>query len=166
MQGRPGTLSSPPPVETLLVTLAALYYIWLAFLIAVPALYAWWRGRRIRAMPDDQLLPERLVEERKIAGGWHLVWTVPLTVILLVAADFPARRQIYGETWTLGAYLWFMTRWFAAFNGFWVALALAPTLIHLSGSFAWSATILYAGLVIAATLAADAALPALDPRRR
>ena len=150
-------------METLLVTLAALYYIWLAFLIAVPALYAWWRGRRIRAMPDDQLLPERLVEERKhnayvltavfvvlmISGGGHLLWAVPLTVTLLVAADFPARRQIYGETWSLGAYLWFMTRWFVAFHGFWVALALAPALIHLSGSLASSATMLAAAVLLA-----------------
>ena len=119
----------------------------LVLLASLPALYAWWRGRRIRAMPDDQLLPERLVEERKrssylvaaayvvitLIGGWHLFWTIPLTLVLLMAADYPARKQIYGETWSLTQYLWFWTRLAVAFSGFWVVLGLTPFIAHLGG---------------------------------
>ena len=114
-------------------------------------------------MPDDQLLPERLVEERRrssyvllptyvivaLLGGWHLLWTLPLTVVLLTAADYPARRQIYGETWSLFTYLWFWFRWSAALGAFWLLLALTPWLIRSSGSYAVAASALAAVTLIA-----------------
>ena len=61
-------------------------------------------------MPDDQLLPERLVEERKdsayvltavlvvlmIASGWHLLWAVPLTVTLTTSSSVPKQVRWCG----------------------------------------------------------------------
>jgi Zn-dependent protease with chaperone function len=122
----------------------------LLLIAGIPAAYASWRGRSLRRLADDGLLPDRLQAERHrntfvtvfsvsaqlALGGWHGLWTIPLMAGLLLAADFPLRRQLFGETWTLRQYLTFWARWLLAFGGFWILLSVSPSVIWHSGEFA------------------------------
>src|SRR5262245_33116786 len=97
---------------------------WCAVIVAlVPPTLKWWWGRALAGRPDDPLLPERLQAQRRRTGAaavtaaaallvvWPL-WAVGTLTLLVahLAAGYPLRRALYGETWSLPTYLWFFIR--------------------------------------------------------
>ena len=86
-------------------------------------------------MPAIAALPERLASSRNtlvgvFAGGvallvvaWepHAWWAVPTLLLSFLAAGWPLRRVLFGETWSLGAYLWFYVRLVLVIYGFLVS---------------------------------------------
>jgi len=111
----------------------------------VPALFAWWNGRQLLRQRDDPALPELLASRRRahvraiaiavvvmiMFGGASAAWGIPLLLAAMIAAQYPLRTRLLGETWGFAAYLWHTARSFAAGFGFWIALAYAPTLVRL-----------------------------------
>ena len=132
-------------------------------LAVLPALVVWSQGRRLvrHAAEDDAVLAERMAGAQRRTGyvlfattlvlillaPRHAVWSLLLMLLLTQVADYPARRKIHGETWTLPAYLSFSLRSMVALSGFWALLALTPWLVHHAGAAA-----LPAALVLAAVL--------------
>lgn len=92
----------------------------LAFLLALaPAVIAWWTGRGIPARINDPALPEILLDRRRQLGkitlagavalallaGSELYWALPLLWIALLISGYPLRRTLFGERWSLPAFL-------------------------------------------------------------
>jgi Zn-dependent protease with chaperone function len=112
------------------------------------------RNRRLAARLDDPTLPERLLVERQlvtfafaasiavIAVLWfgHLIWVVPLALTSVVAAGFPLRRRLLGESWSVRSYLWFMFRLAIATQGIWLLIAVAPVLTDHPGWAGWASS--------------------------
>jgi hypothetical protein len=110
------------------------------------------RDRRLAARLDDPTLPERLLAGRQLmsfafaasiamaAVLWfeHLIWVVPLALASVVAAGFPLRRRLLGESWSVTAYLWFMFRLAIATQGIWLLTAIAPVLTDHPGWSGWA----------------------------
>ncbi|HEV3214575.1 MAG TPA: M48 family metallopeptidase [Vicinamibacterales bacterium] len=96
-------------------------------------------------------MPERLLANRVRKGvvlGFsfgllaatapdRLAWALPLLVVARTAAAYPLRKALYNETWSLFAYLSFSGRLIVAIFGFWILIALLPTLAMLAGSRDW-----------------------------
>src|SRR5687768_8651473 len=93
----------------------------LTLLVALaPALFAWWSDRRLLARHDDPALPELLASRRSatvrvvavalalliVFGSHNAAWAIPLQLVLLIAAAYPLRTRLLGETWSFGGYLW------------------------------------------------------------
>ena len=109
----------------------------------VPALVAWWTDRRLLGKADDPALPELLASRRRanvrwMATGFTLLilfsgadaaWGIPLLLALLVAAAYPLRTRLLGETWGFGPYLWHTTLSVAGGFGFWILLCYAPSIV-------------------------------------
>jgi len=120
--------------QTLLTLVAAL----------APALIAWWSDRPLLNKGDDPALPELLADRRRrnvrsiavtialmiVFGGTAVAWGIPLLLLLLIAAAFPMRTRVLGETWGFGAYLWHTAASIIGGFGFWIALCYAPTLVQ------------------------------------
>src|SRR4029434_10533895 len=85
----------------------------LALVVAlVPAVVAWWSDRRLLSKPDDPALPELLAHRRRVnvrsiavavalmivLGGTAAAWGIPLLLVLLIAAAYPLRTRVLGET--------------------------------------------------------------------
>ena len=133
----------------------------LALIALLPAVISWWSGRKLLALVDDPILPERMnANQRRTSlsfivalaglaalGPSSLFWTGPLAFLSAHAASFPVRRAIFGETWSLGAYLSFFSRMMFGLFGFWVVLMGTPAFTRLAGSADW-----IAGGVLAAVL--------------
>jgi Zn-dependent protease with chaperone function len=115
-----------------------------ALIVTAPAAYAWWSGRRILRSLDDPALAELLQARRRrisqvavgaIAvsafAGASLVWTVPMLVGLLVA-QYPLRRAVFGDEWSLAQFVAYCTASFVAGGGLLMFALLTPTLMaHL-----------------------------------
>src|SRR4051812_5053420 len=111
----------------------------------VPALFAWWSGRQLLRKHDDPALPELLAGRRRahvraiaiavivmvMVGGANAGWGIALLIAAMIAAQYPLRTRLLGETWGFAAYLWHTARSIAAGFGFWIALAYAPSLVRL-----------------------------------
>ena len=83
-----------------------------ALLALVPAAHTWWRGRRLSRLLGDPALPERLIAGNHQRGvitgasfalgclisGRHALWLVPVMIVAQMAAAYPLRKAIYGET--------------------------------------------------------------------
>jgi Zn-dependent protease with chaperone function len=122
----------------------------LGALALVPAALTGWWGRSLAPLADDPALAERLVAHRQrvlravvvtavvlgVAGPGDLLWTLPLLLVSRATAAFPLRRVLLGETWTLARYLASGARLYLGLAGFWVLLALAPTLVQRGGGWA------------------------------
>ena len=134
----------------------------LAALVALaPAAIGWWRGRALVRLIDDPALPERLVASRRQATsivvvamaaliyGWpaEVWWAFPLLVLGRLVASYPARRALFGETWSLARYVSFYIRLIAGVYGFWLLILFTPFLVMESGDRAWLTEIVL-GLVI------------------
>jgi heat shock protein HtpX len=116
-------------------------------LLLIPATYCWWDGRRLRGRPDDAALAERWMahvgRSTKVTLLCMVIfpmlcpeWAMPgmLGVVTFArAAAYPARRALFGETWSLGSYLEWSVRLFVAVMGFWTLLAWTPYLVDLAG---------------------------------
>ena len=131
--------------------------------VLAPAAFVLWQGRRIAQQVNDPLLPERLLAHRRRTGmvtgacvaglvPWapsHLLWALPLLMVTRAAAAYPLRRALYGETWSLAAYLSFSARWIAAAFGFWLSVMAMPYLIELAGSWDWFVAPGFLGVLVA-----------------
>ena len=148
----------------------------IALLLALaPAVFTWWTGRLVLRRPDDPALPELLFAQRKrlamvtwggmlllvvfFGGDWY--WTMPVLVLALVVSQYPLRRTLFGESWSVIAYLrfWF----FSAIGGmgFWLLAALTPALVLMlvaewspegdaAGALRWAVALgaLFGGLLL------------------
>ncbi|MFL5582929.1 MAG: M48 family metallopeptidase [Gemmatimonadaceae bacterium] len=108
-----------------------------------PAAIAWHTGRRLPALADDPAFPELLFARGQrlnaiqswvtvgciVLGGVHAMWLIPLSLLLRLSAAHPIRRQIFGETWGVGAMVWYTVRSVVGGLGFWLLLLLAPSII-------------------------------------
>ena len=120
-------------------------------LALAPAVYAWWTGRAIRKAIDDPALPElllarqrRLVHVTLVAVVASVFMSAPtgfslLVLLLAVAANYPVRRTVYGDRWSLWQYLRFTTFSAIAFLGLWLyPLIMSGVAVQLAR--AWIAT--------------------------
>jgi Zn-dependent protease with chaperone function len=112
-------------------------------LALAPAIVAWWNDRRLVSRRDDPALPEMLADRRRlnvrliaiaaaamiVLGGRDAAWGIPLLIVFLIAAAYPLRTRLLGETWSFGAYLWHTAASVVGGFGFWIALALAPSVM-------------------------------------
>ena len=110
----------------------------------LPALVAWWNDRALLAKHDDPALPELLAHRRRIAvraiaiaiaimivwGAGNATWGIPLLAVFFIAAGYPLRTRILGETWGFGAYLWYTLLSILGGFGFWIALAWVPLIVQ------------------------------------
>ncbi|HET9013645.1 MAG TPA: M48 family metalloprotease, partial [Gemmatimonadaceae bacterium] len=136
---------------------------WLALVALVPAAATWWTGRRLLRRLDDPALPELLLQRRSRIGAlWGLTlfailvldarqaaWAIPLMLVAMLVADYPAQRVLLDERWSLRAYLWHSLRRLAGGIAMWVVLVVAPSVV-LGARDTRTATLLAAGF--AATL--------------
>ena len=133
----------------------------LALIALLPGVISWWSGRKLLALADDPILPERMIANRRRTGlsfliafaglaslsPWSLFWTAPLVFLSAHVAAYPVRRAIFGETWGLGAYLSFFARMLLGLFGFWALLIGLPGLTRFAGRADW-----VAGIGLAAVL--------------
>jgi hypothetical protein len=118
-----------------------------AGLMAVlPAAFALWSGWRIAAFADDPAIAERLLANRTRGGlitGFcgailvttavhQLAWALPLLIVARMAAGYPLRKELYRESWSLAAYLFFFVRLVFAVFGYSLLLAMTPSLVRLA----------------------------------
>jgi Zn-dependent protease with chaperone function len=135
----------------------------LAAIVALaPAAIGWWRGRALVRLIDDPALPERLVASRRQATviaisamaaliyAWpgELWWTLPLLVLGRLVASYPARRALFGETWSLARYVSFYIRLIVGVYGFWLVILFTPFLVIESGDRAWLTEIVLGFLIV------------------
>jgi len=127
-------LDSQSPGRTLVALVLAL----------VPAVVAGWNDRRLLSKADDPALPELLANRRRVnvrtialaaavmivLGGTAAAWGIPLLIVLLIAAAYPLRTRVLGETWGFGAYLWYTAASIVGGFGFWIAVCYAPTIVR------------------------------------
>jgi len=109
----------------------------------VPGLHRWWSGRRFRNANEDPALAERWWALRTratqvsffsafLAVALSPQWVgvlLPVQWLGSAIGGFPARRAIFAESWTLGAYLFWSVRLAAGMWGFWIALAALPLVL-------------------------------------
>jgi len=140
-------------VRALLVAVVAL----------IPAAFTWWSGRRLITALEDPALPERLQTRRRwitqltiflmvaiaLTGGMDALWGAPLLLVTMLAAGFPTRRTLFGESWSLPQYLSEVVRFTAAGLGFYLLLALVPALVWIAGSLDWLVALLAGTLLVA-----------------
>ena len=115
-----------------------------AFMLALaPGIHAWWTGRALLGRVDDPAFPELALARAQRRGqiaatalvlsafipGGHWFWAAPLLVLALLVGGFPFRRTLYGETWSVVAYVRSAVFGFLGMAGFWLTLAFAPLLI-------------------------------------
>ena len=114
-----------------------------AGVVLLPALHSWWTGRTLLARQADPAFPELLLHRAQhraavvVAAAVvaialateHWAWTIPLLLIAHLAGGFSFRKALYGETWSLGAYLRFTIMSVIGAAGFWLLLAFAPRLV-------------------------------------
>ena len=122
---------------------------------------AWWRARAVLADPAGPTLPERLQQWRAqhlaviaaasaivLFSGIHALWTIPALWLVSQAATHRIRRQVFGDTWSLGGQIRWNLRALAGGVGFWWIASLAPFAIAALGAPAWIAGV--AGAVLLA----------------
>ena len=106
---------------------------WMMVLLgAAPVIYAWWSGRALRRSIDDPTLPELLLARQQRVMQVTLVVVIasallptPMgfniaVVIGVIAMQYPVRRDLYGDTWSLWQYLRFTLFSAIAFVGLWL----------------------------------------------
>ena len=130
-----------------------------ALLALVPAAARLYRGRIMARHVNDPAIPERLAGGRNVLSFiftfvlvleialWarHTWWSVPLLLLTFLAAGWPMRRVLFGETWSVAEYVWFYVRLFVGIYGFWILLMTAPWVWN--GLPGWS-TVAVLGIVL------------------
>jgi Zn-dependent protease with chaperone function len=117
----------------------------LAPLAVAPAVYAWWTGRAIGKAIDDPALPElllarqrRLVQVTLVAIIVSALVPAPtgigiVVLLLAVAANYPTRRAVFGDRWSLWQYVRFTTFSAIAWLGPWLyPLVVAGVAVQLA----------------------------------
>jgi Zn-dependent protease with chaperone function len=104
----------------------------LLLLAAAPAAYAWWSGRAVRRAIDDPALPELLLVRLRriaqvtlvviIAAAFMTAPSVFSAIVLfgVLAAQYPIRRAVYGDSWSFWQYVRFTSFSWIAFGGLWL----------------------------------------------
>lgn len=106
-------------------------------LVAAPAAYAWWSGRRILRSLDDPALAELLqTRQRRMAQVTVFAAVVSgfaagplvasLALIGVLVAQYPIRRTVFGDDWSLFQYITSSIASFVASAGLLVFALLAP----------------------------------------
>src|SRR5215204_231732 len=109
----------------------------------IPAAYVRVRDRHLERHRDDPALPELLLARQQqtglamlaallvmlLVGRGHAAWGIPLLVIGLLAARHHAQRVLHGERWGLAGYLRYHLVAIIGGFGFWMLLALVPTIV-------------------------------------
>ena len=116
--------------------------LWLLLPLAVaPAIYTWWSGRAIRRSIDDAALPELLLARQRRIVQVTLVAIIAaafteaptgfslLMLLGVLAAQYPVRRTVYGDTWPFWQYARFTTFSWIAFGGLWLFPLIGSALI-------------------------------------
>ena len=120
-------------------------------LALLPAALRWWWGRALAQAADDPLIAERLAAHKSRCGAvagtcWAMLilglpsttpGTTPLLMVAYAASGFPLRKALFGETWSIVAYLTFLGRLILAVFGFWILLALLPWAGLAAGTWSW-----------------------------
>ena len=108
--------------------------------LVAPA-YAWWSGRAVRRSIDDPALPELLLERQRRLTQVAVVVIIALVMMSapaalsfavvfgVLAAQYPVRRTVYGDTWSLWQYLRFTIFSAIAFVGLWLFPLIASMLV-------------------------------------
>src|SRR5215204_2346017 len=140
------------------------------FAAVLPAAITWWTDRRLLGKADDPALPELLASRRRtniramaigfavvvVWGGNDAAWGLPLLVTLLVAAAYPLRTRLLGETWGFGSYLWHSVLSLVGGFGFWIALAYAPGVVQgllgIVGVERWPVAVVFAAVLLGVAL--------------
>ncbi len=134
-----------------------------ATLILLPAALRWAWGRALIRHLDDPALPERLLANQRrsqlvlficivpILYGRLVnpLWGLPALVVARGVAGYPLRKRLFGETWSLVAYLSFFGRLLIAVYGFWILLLNTPMLVGWFGRFDWLAAIAVGAVLVA-----------------
>jgi Zn-dependent protease with chaperone function len=123
-------------------------YTAIALIVALaPAVTAYWLGRRLWTGVDaDAALPERwqalLLRLQQVAmvvvisliaaAPLGTLWALPVCWLATTAATHPLRRRLYGETWSIGARMLWQLRATLALRGYWLVLAVTPSLMWLA----------------------------------
>ena len=144
-------------------------YALLALIALLPGAVSWWSGRRLARLADDPALPELLAAHGRRNGAMLFIATVGLACVAsltqvgfavpvivgclialagLVAASYPLRRVLYGETWSFGSYFAFYPRLIVGLFGFWIVLASLPNLAALAGKRDWLVAGTLGGLLV------------------
>ena len=124
-----------------------------ALLALLPAAFRLHRGQSLTRDLESPAFAERLLTGRTLLAviyfavlaievvAWpqRVAWMLPLELISFMAAGWPLRRAMLGETWSIGAYLWFYVRLVVAIYGFWILLMATPWLADPNGWPAWAA---------------------------
>ena len=119
-------------------------YCFLLLLAGAPGGYAWWSGRAIRRSLDDPTLPDLLLARQRrimqvtvvaIIASAFMASAVAFTLVALfgvLAAQYPIRRAVYGDSWSFGQYVRFTSFSFIAFGGLWLfPLIMAGIVVQL-----------------------------------
>ncbi len=116
--------------------------VFIASIIWIPGLLAYWGGRRLIGNETDPVFTDRLWRYRKqvlnagllvaiavmlIAGG-HALWLLPLMLLATLRGAYPLRRAVYGERWSFAAYASFTLRLRLGLGAFWISLVAVPWL--------------------------------------
>jgi Zn-dependent protease with chaperone function len=114
------------------MSMRVVYYSFVLLLAAAPATYAWWSGLAMRRAIDDPALPELLLARARrivqvtlvvIVASAFLAAPSGFSVVVLLgvlAAQYPIRRAVYGDTWSFWQYVRFTSFGWIAFGGLWL----------------------------------------------
>ena len=119
-----------------------------AVLALLPAVFRLRRGQALVRDLQHPAFAEKLLTGRtllavvfvSVAAIEVVFWPrrsvliLPFQLLAFMAAGWPLRRAMLGESWSVGAYLWFYVRMVVAIYGFWILLMVAPWLAHPDGS--------------------------------
>ena len=113
-------------------------------LAVVPAIVCWWSYRGIGHGGESAVLTERVADARSrvaattgiascailiLARSSHSVWALSILFLSVACASYRPRKRLLGETWSFGEYLAWRARMALGTAGFWVLLALTPSII-------------------------------------
>jgi Zn-dependent protease with chaperone function len=129
----------------------------------LPAVLAFWWGRRLEQTTDDAALFDQRTANRTrnsfafaacvtlicISGGSNWIWGLPLLVVTRLSVGYKLRKRLFNETWSIFGYASFFTRLCIAAFGFWILLGFSPWLVSLTGSRGWAAAAVMATVMIA-----------------
>src|SRR5438477_3299481 len=117
----------------------------------LPGVFAWWSGRQLVRRHDDAALAERLLVRQQhaqhvmflssvlvvVAAGPY-AWVAVLALVLGAwIGDYPSRRVLLDERWTLATYLRWQVRFSAAWLGLPFMLLVTPSVIQAAGPLRW-----------------------------
>src|SRR5881227_1364334 len=99
--------------------------------LLAPGVFSWWSGRQLTQRRDDPVLAERMLTRRQHFQVVMLLSCLPIgftagqyywfaVVGLLVGAwigDYPSRRVLLDEQWTLATYRVWQARFYTAYFG-------------------------------------------------